>query len=485
MEKFNMRSLRLFVPFIALASLGAISVFAQPAPRIYSDPVTANGGAFIHIARSTGDNINVTGHMTRLVDETALIVNDSPMTDGNPNAVVFLTHNATRGSGKQLDPFSAGLLKKSGVLGYIVNMPHNAGGFQDKTAFNVQVQGKSDTVFVHTAKPNNIGSLNYVTTIDHPLLNGNPAAVISVTQLWQGVYNRHQVTLWYDEAASRWTIYNEDQEPMPHGAKFNVQVLTDPDTTMQHTATIQNIWDNNRTQLNHPLLNNRYGAQFIVTRRWNGVYNDNPIGVAYSGTNWYIINTNDAAMPIGASFNIHITHNSYSQTNDGALANGGFEAPAADSLKKAAAWNSDAAGKGSKRVCNKHAPVSASTKLFSNTGDCAFKFKGANGETRKLVTTGLSGPVGHNGFVLQAWVKKSGPGVLTAEAKVTLNDGMKIRVRLPGAELSGEYDWKPVSAWHLLPPGTWAVKVKIKIKLAGAGKVYLDDVGSGPSPSPG
>lgn len=450
---------------------------AQTGVRI-SAPRTANGGAFMHIARSIGPDANINGNMSRIVSEYPR-ANTSPMMDGTSNTMMFATYNMAFSTGTHQQPYSVyfNLMEDDGIW-YLFN-DDGAAPMNQGAAFNIQVQGPTDTIFIHTAKASNLSHQEHITRLNHPLLNGNPDAIVSVTPRYKGVANDHYIGVWYDSTVARWTIFNQDIADMPIGAKFNVQVLTDPDTYDQHTSTVGTI-SGNATELDHPLLNANLGAQFIVTQRWTGVYNNHPIGVQYSNaTNrWSIANVDGAAMPQNVSFNIHITHDG-SIYNDAAVINGGFEAPASDSLNKAAAWNSNRAGAGSRRVCNKYAPVSATTKLLSNTGECAFLLKGAAGQVRRLVSTAFLTPEpDHNIVDLFMTLKKQGAGVLKIKAKVKLEDGSTAVFALPDVDINGAYDWKPVSNYHLLPPGLSPVKVKIVVVLTGGGKVYIDDVSS-------
>lgn len=91
-----------------------------------------------------------------------------------------------------------------------------------------------DSVFVHRATPESISSNS--TYLDNRLINGNAGAILSVTQNWNpegdgGTYNDHSVGVWYDDAAARWAIFNEDRAPMPEGAAFNVVVAAAPSDT--------------------------------------------------------------------------------------------------------------------------------------------------------------------------------------------------------------------------------------------------------------
>jgi uncharacterized membrane protein len=85
-----------------------------------------------------------------------------------------------------------------------------------------------DAAFVHTSTDDNISANS--TYLDHPLLNGNPDAVVYVTQNWNpsgsgGTYNDHPVGVWYDVSRKKWAVFNQDRAEMPRDTSFNVAVL--------------------------------------------------------------------------------------------------------------------------------------------------------------------------------------------------------------------------------------------------------------------
>jgi hypothetical protein len=87
-----------------------------------------------------------------------------------------------------------------------------------------------DAAFVHDATAENVSANS--TYLDHPLLNGNPNAVVYVTQNWNpggsgGKYNDHPIGVWYNGSRDRWAIFNQDREPMPEDASFNVAILAE------------------------------------------------------------------------------------------------------------------------------------------------------------------------------------------------------------------------------------------------------------------
>ncbi len=86
-----------------------------------------------------------------------------------------------------------------------------------------------DAAFIHRATPENISENS--TYLDNPLTNDNPDVILYVTQNWNpegsstGTYNDHSIGVWYNTDRQKWAIFNQDREPMPDGAAFNVVVL--------------------------------------------------------------------------------------------------------------------------------------------------------------------------------------------------------------------------------------------------------------------
>jgi len=166
--------------------------------------------------------------------------------------------------------------------------------------------------FVHQATPNTIRR-NY-TLIDHPLANGNPNAIVMVTQNWNpgggnGTYNNHPVGVGYD--GERWAIFNEDLAPMTPQAFFNVIVLSQSSSVFVQIARPENS-SNNYTIIDHPLTNGNQNAIVMVTQNWNPggkkeTYNNHPVGVWYTPAGyWSIFNEDLAPMPPEAAFNVQV-----------------------------------------------------------------------------------------------------------------------------------------------------------------------------------
>ena len=82
-------------------------------------------------------------------------------------------------------------------------------------------------VFIHRATA--VNTSGHITTIDHPLANGDPNAILLVTHNFSAdtaatPYEPNSVGVWYD--GSHWTIYHENTSAaMPVGRAFNVMII--------------------------------------------------------------------------------------------------------------------------------------------------------------------------------------------------------------------------------------------------------------------
>ena len=151
---------------------------------------------------------------------------DDLLTNGNPDAMLHVTR--ARGPGD-----AAFYAHEIGVWydryregGRWAIFNQDRAPMQEGSTFDVALL-EEPVGFVHRATPANTeGSRTYV---DEPEINGNPDAVVSVTQNWNpgggsGVYNDHRVGVSYDAGRGKWTIRNEDGAPIPDGAAFNVAI---------------------------------------------------------------------------------------------------------------------------------------------------------------------------------------------------------------------------------------------------------------------
>jgi hypothetical protein len=161
------------------------------------------------------------------------------------------------------------------------------------------------------------------TMIDDPHTNGISNVRLFVTQDLNpggsggGIYNNHPIGVFYVQG--KWAIFNEDMAPMPIGAAFNVMVdAGGTTTTLVHQATSAN------TSAYATLVSDVSAGSFdaqtpmFLTQLWItgksgiggpalGVYNPNHTGVFFTSQGqWSIFNEDQAAMPLGAAFNIGV-----------------------------------------------------------------------------------------------------------------------------------------------------------------------------------
>jgi hypothetical protein len=467
---FNpMRHIRMWLLAACLALLTLTASAQTLNPRGGSISPVDDSNAFVH--KTSNDNINF--NYSTLISES--LTNKSPMTAPNPNAMVFVTRNVTQSTAYHAEPY--GLYY--GQNKWRVFNQNTANAMIAGVGFNVQVMGKGDTVFTHTVTAAN--TIAHTTVINHPLLNSNPGALIIVTPTWDGgVYNNNEIGVYY--FAPSWRIFNQKtSSPMPVGATFNIQVLEDSSTGFTHLATGGNIVSTSKTEIDNIWLNNNLNAQFLVTQNWSlsNTYNNKPIGVEYDNASnkWRIINIDGAAMPVGAGFNILVTHTG-DVFGDGVLFNGGFEVPGI-SKTKPIKWNVANVGSGSKRVWNKYAPKSPLDKEVAVVGECAYLLKGVAGEGRKLVQTITIPLVISDNHVIDLIGLAKGVNVTGAKIKglVKLSNGSTVSYNIPGSSLNGTYDWQNITGLVQFPASTPPVKLTLTISI-GSGMLYLDDLSS-------
>lgn len=271
-------------------------------------PVGADFNIFIpdagsHVFTHTAITGNIFGNYT---------VINHPLLNNNPNALIMVTQNWNPGGvGGIYNNHPIGVFYATSSGRWCISnydgaaMPTNAG-------FNIVVANPASTAFVHQATASNISL--HTTTVDHPLLNGNPNAIVLVTQNYNpggvgGTYNSHPIGVYY--SSGKWRIFNQDAVNMPTNASFNVLVPdTRTDVFVQKRAASDVSY---ATMIDHPLLNNNPNAIFLVTPNWNpgngsGIYNNHAIHVWYNAIagKWLIRNQNSASMSVGAGFNVLI-----------------------------------------------------------------------------------------------------------------------------------------------------------------------------------
>lgn len=155
--------------------------------------------------------------------------------------------------------------------------------------------------------------------IEHPLASDRNS-LIFVTPNYQGpdsrgVYNDYPICVFFN--GSQWVILNLKQDEnvmvtMPFRAAFNVRILSEGTGAFIHTATAENTsdyWTAIDSQ-KYPLASDPNALVFATynfsASVGRGQYNNHPIGVWYTGTEWAIYNRDLYDMPEGTAFNVRI-----------------------------------------------------------------------------------------------------------------------------------------------------------------------------------
>jgi hypothetical protein len=311
-----MKKLNRFFLAVVLAvvmSFGVLSV-VQGTPSGATDDSTRawlpTDTRYLHVA--TADN--TVGSLTYL---------DHPRLNENPNAKFIVTKNGNAGGGftGTINEHVIGVWYSSSVGRWaIVNQDLAAMPVGYDYNILIPFSGEYET-FVHTVTVSN-QSGNY-TLIDRPITNNEPDAIVFITQVLNpgggtGFYNDHPVGVWYNTAANKWAIFNQDGAGMPLNISFFVLVSpvdVGKDFAFVHTASPETLTAGS-TFLNHREINDDTHALLFVTQNWNpggsgGIYNPYSVEVYYNPLveGWAINNLEPGTsvdMTQGASFNVLI-----------------------------------------------------------------------------------------------------------------------------------------------------------------------------------
>ena len=235
---------------------------------------------------------------------------DNPILNDNPKATLMVTPS--------INPYNQGGVVNKHYTGvWYDNAKKRWAIFNEDlaampvgAAFNVWAyknNGPTDFVQQATAA-NTAGKYTY---INSPYTNGNPYAVLYVTELYNpygygGTLDNAPIGAFYDSARKQWAIMNTVSIAMPLNAAFFVFV----DKIYLHKATLANTVGA-RTLLDDAWsLPNYYALTFITANVTpNGVpanLDPNPTGVWWiNGPNrWSVVNLNGAIMPLNNAFNV-------------------------------------------------------------------------------------------------------------------------------------------------------------------------------------
>jgi len=194
------------------------------------------------------------------------------------------------------------------LVACVLALPHPAAAASDHTRIP---QDHYPSLYVHYATAAN--TYASWTDLDNPITNNNPSAIVYVTPVWNpgGVYasafDYANVGVWYNIATNKWSIFNEDNSPMPIGAAFNVLGLAqDYAPGYAYTVTAAAL-SANGSSADLPIAIFPEQVLFAIPT-WNGVYDTHPLGVFYhyETGHWALFHEDGAPLVPGAAYNVRI-----------------------------------------------------------------------------------------------------------------------------------------------------------------------------------
>ncbi|MCF6350559.1 MAG: T9SS type A sorting domain-containing protein [Flavobacteriaceae bacterium] len=251
---------------------------------------------------------------------------DHPDLNGNPNAIIAISHNKNPGGNEDApNPHISGVFyNESSAKWAILNESFNS--MLDGVSFNVYVKGDDSLGESRLSTPENT-DVSYM-VLDHAGLNGNPSAIIIMTNLYAGVQNINNYGFRY--TGTQWVIHNEGNNgdsPIPEGASFNIIAPSDNNVVAyKHSNTAGNT-TGSTTVINHPFLNGKPNAVFVFSHNYGqegdpeNVIIDKVLTAKYNGSNWSIETEDLSDMPNNAIFNLAIMTSEVASTNTNELVN--------------------------------------------------------------------------------------------------------------------------------------------------------------------
>ena len=296
---------------------GALGVFNTSKMSTYYNPATQRWTVFgeDHAAMVDGSKYNVYFGSSHFVHKTMasnlsadLTKFDNPLVNRDPGACVFILHNWNPfGSGTTAYDKKVGVYHNGSVWGIYTE---DGSDIPENIYFNVAVAPKTDSAFLHTTTASNISGGNY-TTIENPLLNGNPNAKLLVQHVFRGPRQNTNLGVWYSASSLKWTIFTEDNSVMPEGKDFNVWLLNDDKSFLHNVDSASMSITGSYSILDNELTNNKPDANILITPVLNSSdYFDHVLGVLYydSIQKWIVYTEDGVSFTIGLKYNVYVSN---------------------------------------------------------------------------------------------------------------------------------------------------------------------------------
>lgn len=235
---------------------------------------------------------------------------DHPATNGQPDAVVLITHNlnpnGTPPGPRNDHPMSTGYDEAAGRW-YVWNVDRDP--LATGLSFNVTAVRGLSSAWRHVAEsPNLVGP---ATVLDHPDLNGNAIALALVSKNPDSsggarLVSTHEVGFDYD--GDRWALRLQTSSAMSPGMAYNLYALPADASSFLFRA-VPGSYGLDQAWFSHPDADGNPDAHVqISVRNDAGVTLNQPIGVWYDPVRarWAIFREDAGPMPGDATFVVRV-----------------------------------------------------------------------------------------------------------------------------------------------------------------------------------
>ncbi|MEZ4371489.1 MAG: trypsin-like serine protease [Polyangiaceae bacterium] len=265
------------IVLLGVNSVGSGSTWLTGAPGFREVSEREYAGGEVHVTSGANTSFNVT-------------VLDDPALNDNPSALLIASQGQSPSGVRNPHPI--------GVYYYggrwrIFNqdrapMPGGA-------VFHYSAGGG----FIHYVQAGNL--VGSATRLDHPELNGNPAASFVFTLNWtaRDTYFTRPLSTRYDSTSQRWEIYDVDGGALPSWLAMNVRIERSMRVVGTRVGSSAILTDAN-------LNGNSDVVPFVTPRRgtWGSVRV--PVATAYNASlqRWVVYTQDGSAMPPSPTFNV-------------------------------------------------------------------------------------------------------------------------------------------------------------------------------------
>jgi len=178
--------------------------------------------------------------------DTNFTILDHPFLNGNPDARLVISRDWSVGNSYNANPtgvwYNSGPQRWTVFNPSVVPMPAN-------TNFNIHADLNGAHSFTHLTNAGNLVPGGTLSRLDHPKLNLNPNAKITVTHDWRGVYVDSPLGVKYENG--RWHVLREDGMNLAPNLRFNILIgepnTASPPLEIANTGSQITLWNH------HPL----------------------------------------------------------------------------------------------------------------------------------------------------------------------------------------------------------------------------------------